>query len=77
MKQLLDGIKFNFIDCETHNIPFFQKIGYQLIGNFDYQVYGSGNLMVLDLLNLKHLEKVNSPYQHLFRNFLESKLEKN
>ena len=73
-QRLLDGIKFDFIDCETHNLPFFQKFGYQLIGSFDYQVYGGGNLMVLDLLNFKHLENVKSPYKRLYRNFLESKL---
>ncbi len=30
--QLLrDQIKFDFIDCEPHMIPFFQKLGYQTI----------------------------------------------
>ncbi|NER37733.1 MAG: GNAT family N-acetyltransferase [Oscillatoria sp. SIO1A7] len=50
-QQLVDGIKFDFIDCENHMVPFFEKIGYQLIGSFEYEVYGNYNIMVLDLLN--------------------------
>jgi len=54
-QQLIDGIKLNFIDCENHMISFFQNLGYKLIETFDYQVYGTGNLMMLDVLKFKQL----------------------
>ncbi|MEG4453282.1 GNAT family N-acetyltransferase [Microcoleus sp. N9_A1] len=72
-QMLIDRIKFDFIDCEPHMIPFFQKLGYQLIDMINHPEYGSGMAMMLDVFNLKHLERVNSPFMRLHRNFVESK----
>jgi hypothetical protein len=72
--QLLqDQIKFDFIDCEPHMIAFFQRLGYQPIDMINHPEYGSGLAMMLDVFNLQHLERVKSPFQRLYRNFLESK----
>nr|WP_307785877.1 GNAT family N-acetyltransferase [Okeania sp. KiyG1] len=30
-QQLLDGIKFDFVDAEIYLIPFFEKLGYKTI----------------------------------------------
>lgn len=70
---LLDRIKFDFIDCEPHMIPFFQKIGYQTIDMINHPEYGSGLALMLDVFNFEHLQRVKSPFQRLYRNFLESK----
>ncbi|NEP82737.1 MAG: GNAT family N-acetyltransferase [Okeania sp. SIO3C4] len=57
-QQLLDGIKFDFVDAEAYLIPFFEKLGYKAIGKIDYSIYESSVLMVLNILNIKHQEKV-------------------
>ncbi|MEB3341790.1 GNAT family N-acetyltransferase [Okeania sp.] len=36
-QQLLDEIKFDFIDAEAYLVPFFRKLSYQTIGKIDYQ----------------------------------------
>jgi hypothetical protein len=72
--QLLqDKIKFDFIDCEPHMIPFFQRLGYQPIDMINHPEYGSGLALMLDVFNLEHLQRVKSPFQRLYRNFWESK----
>ena len=53
-QQLLDEIKFDFIDAEGYLVPFFRKLGYQTIGKIDYQIYESSTLMVLDILNIEY-----------------------
>ncbi len=70
---LLDEIKFDFIDAEAYLVPFFEKLGYKTIGTIDYSIYESSTVMVLDTLNIEHLEKVKSPFQSLYRNLLKSK----
>ncbi|NEO58199.1 MAG: hypothetical protein F6K54_37195 [Okeania sp. SIO3B5] len=71
---LLDGIKFDFIDAEIYLVPFFEKLGYQIIGKIDYSIYESSTVMLLNILNIEHLEKVKSPFQRLYINLLESKM---
>ncbi|BAY29808.1 hypothetical protein NIES2107_16520 [Nostoc carneum NIES-2107] len=68
---LLDQIKFDFIDCEPHMIPFFQKLGYQPIDMINHPEYGSGLAMMLDVFNFQHLEQVKSPFLRLAIKFLE------
>ncbi|MDJ0553444.1 MAG: hypothetical protein QNJ68_03205 [Microcoleaceae cyanobacterium MO_207.B10] len=70
---LLDGIKFDFIDALPCLVPFFEKLGYQTIGKINYSTYEIRILMVLDILNIEHLEKVKSPFQLVYRNWLKSK----
>ena len=64
-QMLLDKIRFDFIDCEPHMIPFFQKLGYQTIDMINHPEYGSGMAMMLDVFNLKHLQRVKSPFMRL------------
>ncbi|MEG3903285.1 GNAT family N-acetyltransferase [Microcoleus sp. B4-C5] len=70
---LLDKVKLDFIDCEPHMIGFFQKLGYQPIDMINHPEYGSGLALMLDVFNFEHLQRVKSPFQRLYRNFLESK----
>ncbi|NES02362.1 MAG: hypothetical protein F6K22_05630 [Okeania sp. SIO2F4] len=70
---LLDGIKFDFIDAEAYLVPFFEKLGYKTISKIDYSIYESSVVMVLDTVNIEHLEKVKLPFRGLYRNLLESK----
>lgn len=62
-QHLLDQIKFDFVDAEAYLVPFFEKLGYQTISTIDYSIYESSTLIVLDILNIEHLEKVKSPFQ--------------
>ncbi|OZH52764.1 hypothetical protein AFK68_22225 [Hydrocoleum sp. CS-953] len=71
-KLLLDEIKFDFIDALPYLVPFFEKLGYQTIGKINYSIYDIRILMVLNILNIPHLEKVKSPLQRVYRNWLKS-----
>ncbi|MGK7925098.1 MAG: GNAT family N-acetyltransferase [Spirulina sp.] len=75
-KQFLqDGIKFDFIDCEPYMKPFYQKLGYQSTDIIDHPEYGRSIVLMLDILNLKHLETIKSPFQDICKNFLKSQSE--
>ena len=73
MQLLIDGIKFDFIDCELDMVSNYQKFGYKLIFSVYHKVYGTFHIMILDVLNFDVLQKIESPYRHIYRSFLESK----
>jgi predicted GNAT family N-acyltransferase len=50
-QKLIDKIKFDFIDVPPHMTPFYQRLGYQIIGAINYPGYGEWPVMVLDVLN--------------------------
>jgi GNAT superfamily N-acetyltransferase len=57
------GIRWSFIDCNAHLIPFFRGLGYvEHIPPADHPEYGSVTLMRLDGLDRGHLEAVRSPF---------------
>jgi hypothetical protein len=54
-------------------IAFFQRLGYQPIDMIIHPEYGSSFAMMLDVFNLQHLEVIKSPFQRVYKNFVESK----
>ena len=50
-QKLIDKSKFDFIDVPPHMTPFYQRLGYQIIGAINYPGYGEWSIMVLDVLN--------------------------
>lgn len=69
---LLEGIKFDFSDCDSPVTVFFKKLGYQVVGKENHPEYGEGNIMMLDVINLEHLEKINSPFKEVCKNFFNT-----
>lgn len=74
-KHLLsEGIKFDFGDCDFPVTIFFKRLGYQVVGQANHPEYGEGNIVMLDVLNLEHLEKSNSPFKGIYKTFINQKL---
>lgn len=67
------GIYLNFIDCNEHLVPFFQKFGYRLTSREQHPEYGEVFILRLDVLDLEHLETVHSPFAPSLRAFLDNK----
>jgi len=67
------GIYLNFIDCNEHLVPFFQKFGYRLVGRKAHPEYGDVYVLRLDVLDLAHLEDVHSPFVPSLRAFLDAR----
>ncbi len=59
---LLNGIRFNFLDCNDHLIRFFSRLGFTLRRRAEHPEYGMGNVMRLDLLDRAHLVRMRSPF---------------
>jgi N-acyl-L-homoserine lactone synthetase len=60
---LMRNITHNFIDCNDHLVPLYQKLGFvQHLPKQEHPEYGSVTCMVLDVLNRAHLERVSSPF---------------
>jgi hypothetical protein len=67
---LTGAIKFDFIDCNPPLEAFFQRLGYRRYrGTVHHPEYGEVVPMLLELLNIAHLEKVGSPFVRVFRAF--------
>jgi predicted GNAT family N-acyltransferase len=61
-----DGGRFDFIDCNSHLKPFFERVGYrQLRDDIVHPEYGRVHPMVLVTHDLKHLANVGSPFVSL------------
>ena len=53
-KQLLiENIKFDFMDCEPNMVNFYQRLGYQNMGQIKHPEFGLGNLMRFDISKLR------------------------
>lgn len=59
---LLNGIRYNFLDCDPQMTRFFGRLGYVFHKRAEHPEYGVGNVMRLDLLDRLHLAKVRSPF---------------
>lgn len=68
---LYDGIEYDFIDTNTHLVNFFQRLGYQAMGNIVHPEYGEVTLMRLKLKDLNHLQTVGSPFYPILANYLQ------
>jgi hypothetical protein len=69
---LIDEVKFDFIDCNSHMVAFFMRLGYQIMGTVNHPEYGEGIVMMLELFNLEYLNKVNSPLKRIYKNLIEA-----
>jgi hypothetical protein len=57
------GIRWNFIDCNSHLVPFFRGLGYvEHVPAAQHPEYVIVTRMRLDGLNQVHLEAVRSPF---------------
>lgn len=75
-KHLLnERIRFDFGECDPLLTIFYQKLGYQVIGEINHPEYGYGNLLMFDVLDLEHLKKVNSPLKNICQNFFNFQKE--
>jgi predicted GNAT family N-acyltransferase len=67
---LLEGIRFDFSECDAELASYYNKIGYRNIGTLNHPEYGEGIILMLDLLDLEHLERISSPLEDICRSFL-------
>lgn len=66
--QLVDGIRFNFIDCTSVMERFFTRFGFQRhIASVRHPEYGPSVCMALDLHDFEHIARVRSPFTPLAR----------
>ncbi len=56
------AVQWNFIDCNDHLVPFFQRLGYVWTHLAVHDEYGSVNAMRLELSNWHHLQACRSPF---------------
>lgn len=68
---LVERVKFDFGDCDFPVTVFFQRLGYQVIGKVEHPEYGEGNILMLEIFNLEHLEKTHSPLRRICQNFFD------
>ena len=54
---LLEGIKYDFLDCETYMLPFYSRLGYKNMGEITHPEFGKGYLMMLDICANRFLFK--------------------
>jgi hypothetical protein len=66
---LLEGIRFDFSECDDELASYYNKIGYRNIGTLNHPEYGEGIILRLDLLDLEYLEKIGSPLKDICRSF--------
>jgi len=65
------GIKWNFIDCNDHLVPFFTALGYvQHVPKAQHEEYGLVTRMRLDVRNLAHLSTLRSPFASMLPRLL-------
>lgn len=60
------GVRFDFIDTNTHLIPLYEKMGYRrYIPEISHPDYGIVTPMCLVLDDIEHLELVGSPFRRM------------
>lgn len=60
----MNGIEFDFIDCNDHLLGFFGYLGYRQYRNqIEHPEYGRVNPLVLALSDEAHLQAVKSPFR--------------
>lgn len=56
------GVRWTYIDCNDHLVPFFTGLGYRRAGEpREHDEYGLVNVMLFDLDDTAHLEAIGSP----------------
>lgn len=59
---LANRVRFNFIDCNTSLVPFFERLGYVFHRLAEHPEHGIGSVMRLDLLDRVRLIQLRSPF---------------
>jgi predicted GNAT family N-acyltransferase len=70
-QMLIEGIKFDFSECDSSLVSYYNKLGYKSIGTLNHPEYGEGTILMLDVLDLEHLERVGSPFKEICKSFSE------
>lgn len=66
--NILQGILFDFIDCNPHLEDHFQRLGYRRYrSRIQHPEYGYVLPLVLPVTDLGHLESIGSPWARLCR----------
>lgn len=66
----MNGIEFDFIDCNDHLLGFFGYLGYrQYTGHITHPEYGIVNPLVLSLSDEAHLQAVKSPFRKVYAEY--------
>ena len=69
------GIKWNFIDCNDHLLPFYMGIGYlPHAPKAEHPEYGLVNRLRLKVLDMEHFLAVKSPLARVLAQLQETKL---
>ena len=67
------GVRFDFIDCNDHLLPFFDKLGYRPhLGRIQHAEYGAVNSMYLAVHDSVHLYNQQSPFYRELANHSEN-----
>lgn len=60
------GVRFDFIDSNSHLIPLYEKMGYRrYIPEIAHPDYGVVTPLCLVLDDIEHLDRVNSPFRRI------------
>ena len=63
---LRHGIRWNFVDCNSHLVPLFLRFGYsEHLPTAIHPEYGCVHRLRLDLHDVEHLHRVGSPFLDL------------
>ncbi len=69
---LRSGIHFNYMDCNDHLVPMFERLGFRRhLPEIDHPVYGKVNSMCLPATDHIHLAEVRSPFLKVLLRFNE------
>jgi GNAT superfamily N-acetyltransferase len=55
------GVETDYIDCNAHLVPFFERLGYRPVRLIDHPDYGRVTLMRIDVGDDAHLRRCGSP----------------
>lgn len=71
---LAAGIRWNFMDCNDHLVPFFTALGYvRHRGIVDHPEYGAVHCMVFDLEDRAGLAALRSPLLRVYRDHADAR----
>ncbi len=61
-QALQDGIREDFIDCNSHLLSFFDRLGYRFSHSVEHPEYGMVDVMNLQFHDRSHFEAKRSPF---------------
>jgi len=60
------GVEVDYCDCNAHLVPFFSHLGYRPLRMVAHPEYGHVTVMRLDIQDLPHLRRVDSPFAAVY-----------